>query len=120
MKNKNIIGFFLLLDAFVLSGFIIQYYWSTSELFELTVVPMYLMLIALGYILTQVLKRYLFKGRNWWDWLYYVGLTSMMLPIFFATIDNYTLFNVIADYGSFFFAIPLVLDVKLLITKSEE
>jgi len=119
MKNKKLIGFLLLLDAFVLAGFIIYYYWTASQLQELTAVPMYLMLIALGYILTQRLKRYLFKGQNWWDWLYYIGLTSMMLPLFFATPDNLSLFNLIADYGSFFFALPLLLDAKLLLTKSE-
>ena len=120
MKDKKIIRLLLLLGGFVLAGFIIKYYWSTAELSELTKVPMWLMLIALGYILLQMLRRYLFKGHNWWDWLYYIGLTSMMLPIFFATATNLTVFNFIADYGSFFFAIPLLLEVKLLMTKSEE
>ncbi|MFT5861017.1 MAG: hypothetical protein ACI865_003135 [Flavobacteriaceae bacterium] len=120
MKNKKIIRLLVLLGGFVLAGFIIKYYWSATQLSELTVVPLCLMFIALGYILLQMLRRYLFKGQNWWDWLYYIGLSSMMLPIFFATPTNLNMFNLIADYGSFFFAIPLLLEVKLLMTKSEE
>ena len=82
-------------------------------------VPFYLMFIAIAYIIVQILKRYLTKSQNWWDWMYYIGLTSMMLPIFFVTTENLEIFNAITDYGSFFFVIPVGFDLKAMLNKSQ-
>ncbi len=119
MKNKKLIRVLLLITSLILAGFIIQYYWSTSALDDLKFVPLYLMLITLGYIVTQIIRRFLFKNQNWWDWLYYFSLSAMMLPIFFASTENLNIFNIITDYGTFFFIIPVAFDLKMMMTKSE-
>ena len=119
MKNKKLILVILLIDSLVFAGFIINYYWSTNEMGAIQTVPFYLMFIAIAYIIVQILKRYLTKSQNWWDWMYYIGLTSMMLPIFFVTTENLEIFNTITDYGSFFFVIPVGFDLKAMLNKSQ-
>lgn len=119
MKNKKLILVILLIDSLVFAGFIINYYWSTNEMGAIQTVPFYLMFIAIAYIIVQILKRYLTKSQNWWDWMYYIGLTSMMLPIFFVRTENLEIFNAITDYGSFFFVIPVGFDLKAMLNKSQ-
>ncbi|MFT5780646.1 MAG: hypothetical protein ACI837_003609 [Crocinitomicaceae bacterium] len=120
MNQKKILRIVLMIASIALGTWIILYYWKTNDANGIKFVPMYLMIVALGYILLQVMKRYLFKGQNWWDWLYYIGLTSMLLPIFFGSEENSSIFGVLTDYGTFFFIIPALIDIRLLIAKEEE
>lgn len=119
MKNRQILRFLVLAGMLVLGGVIISYYWSVNTLGEIKYVPLYLMIICVGYILLQIGRRVLFRTQDWWDWLYYFGLLAIVIPIFFASEKNESLYHAITDYGTFFLIIPVLLDgIQLLKRKS--
>lgn len=113
-RNKVV----LLVLSTVVSCFIIGYYWSNSTLSSISLVPISIMVLALVYILIQIAKRFFVKEQNWWDWLYYIGLLSMMTPTFFANSSNESVFHLITDYGTLFLIIPILFDGKSLFNGS--
>lgn len=119
MKENKVVQLIFAIAALIIGGNIIFYYWSHSTLSSMQMVPMYLMILAFVYILLQIGKRYVFKRQKWWDWLYYIGLTGMMLPVFFASGSNVNTFNTIADYGTLFLVIPVLLDVTHIFSKNK-
>jgi len=119
MKENRLLKVLLLVISLVLGGLIIAYYWQVELHTDMLKVPMYVMIFALGYILTQIARRYLFIGKKWWDWFYYIALTSMIIPIFFSTPERQVMFNYLTDYGTFFFVIPSILDARELLSKND-
>ena len=119
MKENRLVQLLLLVVTLILGGLIIAYYWRVESYLEMYKVPMYVMLFALGYILTQIARRYLVAGKNWWDWFYYIALTAMILPIFFSTPERAVMFNYLTDFGSFFFVIPVLLDGREFMQKTK-
>ena len=119
MKENRLLKVLLLVISLVLGGLIIAYYWQVELHADMFKVPMYVMVLALGYILTQILRRYLFAGKKWWDWFYYIALTAMIVPIFFSTPERQVMFNYLTDYGTFFFVIPIILDGRELLSKND-
>lgn len=120
MKNNKLIQISLMVLTIVLGGLIIGYYWSIETSTAMAIVPMIVMIFALAYILVQIARRYLSTEKNWWEWFYYVGLTAMILPIFFCSPDNQSIFNLITDLGTLFFVIPVLFDGKKMIAKTSE
>lgn len=119
MKENRLLKVLLLVVSLILGGLIIAYYWQVEEYEEMLKVPMYVMILALGYILTQIARRFLFSEKKWWDWFYYIALTAMIIPIFFSTPERQVMFNYLTDYGTFFFVIPIILDGRELLLKNE-
>jgi len=119
MKDSKPIQLSLIAVALILGILIIVYYWSVESHIEMFKVPMYVMFFALGYILSQIAKRFITSGKNWWDWFYYIGLTAMILPIFFSTPERASMFNYLTDFGTFFFVIPTFLDLRQFIQKAK-
>ena len=103
---------FCLLSIAVLINF---YYWSGQSLSLIKDVPLYIMILAFGYILLQILKRYITRNQNWWDWLYYIGLLSMMLPTLIADEGNSDVLNRVCDFGAVFLLLPAVKDLYNLL-----
>lgn len=118
MKESRVVQMLLMALTVVLGGLIIAYYWSVDDWAAMKKVPMYVMIFALGYILIQIARRYITSSKKWWDWFYYIGLTSMILPIFFSTPERQVIFNYLTDFGSFFFVIPTLLDGREFMQKS--
>lgn len=112
MEGKKIPQLLFIISLAVLAGLIGFYYWTNSSFESLKYVPMCVMILTLAYILVQILKRFIYKEQNWWDWLYYIGLISMMLGIFFATADTTSTFNIITDLGVCFLFAPMIFDLK--------
>jgi len=119
MKENRLLKVVLLVVSLVLGGLIIAYYWQVENHAEMKQVPMYVMIYALVYILTQIARRYMFSGKKWWDWFYYIALTAMILPIFFSTPEREAMFNYITDFGTFFFVIPVILDGRQLMQNND-
>lgn len=113
-SKKIITKITLLIMATIVSLIIVGYYWSNSSLSSITLVPITIMILALIYILIQIVKRFIVKEHNWWDWLYYLGLIAMMLPTVIANSANESYFHFITDYGTLFLIIPILLDTKTL------
>lgn len=108
----------IVLGSAILGFLIILYYWQNTTLISLQEPPIYLMVFAMSYILLQILKRYAFSGQNWWDWLYYIGLFSMLLALFFAQESSLVFFSWFTQIGTFFFLVPLFFDFKSIVSKS--
>ena len=117
MKNSKILKVLILVVMFLLGNGISMYYWSNESYDSIKVVPTFIMILALIYILMQILKRFFYKEKNWWDWLYYVGLLSMVLPTYLVSESNLSTFQFITDFGSLFFVLPLLFDFKKLVQK---
>jgi len=110
MKNSKSIRSIISLVGLILSSMIIMYYWSIIDLIQLIKVPMQVMILVLIYIGLQLLKRNLVKQQNWWDWLYYIGLFAIALPIFFASPSNFELVLKFSQFGVLFLAIPIFIE----------
>ena len=115
MKENRLLKVILLVISLVLGGLIIAYYWRVDTDIEMQFVPMYVMIFALGYILTQIARRYLVSGKRFWDWFYYIALTVMIIPIFLSSPERTSFFNYLTDFGTFFFVIPVFFDGRELL-----
>lgn len=110
MKNTRGMTALILVGGLVISALVILYYWSVKEYLELKKVPVYVMILLIGYIVLQLLKRMLTKQQNWYDWLYYIGLASVAVPVFLATPSNFDTYLLISQLGTLFLAIPLLIE----------
>ncbi len=117
MKNSKLLKILILVIMFLLGNAVSMYYWSNDSLNSMLKVPLFIMIFVLIYILLQILKRYLYKEKKWWDWLYYIGLIVIVIPTYFATENNLTTFQTITDFGSLFLVIPLLFDFKNVFQK---
>ena len=81
-------------------------------------VPMKIMIFAFCYILLQIIKRFIFRKQNWWDWLYYIGLLAIVIPSYLATDSNYSAMLLFAQVGTCFLIIPLIFDIIGLVRTS--
>lgn len=119
MKNSRLIRVIVLIVMLIIGGIIINYYWKNDSLESMVSVPMSILIFTFAYILCQIGKRFLFKKRNWWDWLYYIGLVVIVLPRSLATPDNLSLFQTITDMGILFLLVPILFDGKQLLDENK-
>lgn len=112
MKENKKIYPILLVANLILGGWVVAYYWINDSWEARVALPMPLLIPVFGYILIQILKRYLFARKNWWDWLYYLGLFAVVLPTYFMDTPNQEYFHWITDFGSFFLIVPILMDGK--------
>ena len=117
MKNEKLLKTLFSIVLLVIGGLIISYYWSANTVDALKKVPLAIMILCMVYVVLQILKRYLFKSENWWDWLYYIGLLSVMIPAYMTTTQNLSTFSIISSYGTIFLIIPALLDGWAVIQK---
>lgn len=119
-NNKGLVRGIVLFLMYAYAGAICFYIWSNDSLNSMKYIPMYIMLIAVLYILFQMMQRYVFKRQNWWDWLYYIGLLSIVAPRFLVTQENIESINLFADLAVLFLIIPLLFDTKQLLTEKNK
>jgi hypothetical protein len=89
---------------------ICEYFWASETLSELQRIPLLILIYAVLYIGLQLLTRKLSEVKNWWDWVYYVGLLAIMIPTFLATEKNQNIFNIVSDYGTICLILPVLVD----------
>lgn len=114
MRSSKLFHGILLVILLAIGGVVVRYYWLVDSLDAIRILPRYLILLFLAYVLLQVLKRWLYKERNWWDWIYYIGLASAMLPTFMASTESIDMFQFMSKYGTLFLIIPVALDLYTL------
>jgi cell division protein FtsW (lipid II flippase) len=85
-------------------------YWQTEQFSAIKQVAVPVMILVIVYIAFHFFKRLIFKDINWWDWLYYLALISIALPVLFANSINENFYHWILDIGSSFFIIPVLID----------
>lgn len=107
------------MSLLAIASVIVAYYWQIDDLDGIRVLPRYLMVLFLGYVLIQMLKRWLYRDRHWWDWLYYLGLAAAMLPTFMASQESARMFHLVTDYGTLFLIFPVLSDFYTLLKRKE-
>ena len=119
MNQKRALTALILLASIVISALIIMYYWGADSLYGIAYVPMHIMILVIIYILLQLAKRYVTSTQNWYDWLYYIGLISIALPVFFASTENINMYLKLVQIGTLFLAVPILLEGYKIINASK-
>lgn len=120
MKANQLTRILIIISSILLGAGIIAYYWTVSELDQIKFLPLGVVFMSFGYVLLQILKRYLFATNNWWDWLYYLGLLGVVLPLFLGTEENQVIFHLLTDYGTIFLIVPKIFDARELIKQKNK
>lgn len=116
MKNKLNKGVnYLLLVILIASAlYVFVYYILANEILELRTLPTSFLIAVIVYILTQLIKRFLQKNMPWYNWLYYLGLIAIIIPLpLFSTQGNWV-FSV-TRWGSLFLLIPPLIEFLVLL-----
>lgn len=117
MKPKDLFLAIAITGRFFLSFMICAYFWKSNDLIQLQQIPISVLAMAAIYIGLQLLTRKLSQVQNWWDWVYYFGLLSIMLPNLLATNSNQHIYHFMSDYGTICLIIPTMIDGWNLIVK---
>lgn len=115
-KLKRIIHFTLLIGLILLALYIFGYYLFANNINQLKTLPISFLVVIILYIVVQLIKRFLQKEVPWYNWLYYIGLVAVIIPLPLFSIHDDWIF-LITRYGSLFLLIPPVIDLIKLIKK---
>ena len=110
MKTKKLFKFLITIALLAVGGSIVSYFWSVNTADSVARLPFYVTVLCMVYVGLQILKRLLFKSQNWWDWLYYFGLISVMLPAYMIAEETLGMYSLMTDYGTLFLIIPALMD----------
>ena len=87
---KKILSYIFASVLLVASLYINFYYWRVSEIDELRELPPMLLSALIIYLLIQLVKKSLNKNKvTWYDWIYYLGIVGIIIPLvsFFSSGD---------------------------------
>lgn len=104
----------MLVAMSIFAGMVVAYYWDNDSLESIKYLPMRVLIFVFGYILIQISKRFVFRKQNWWDWLYYIGLIAVILPVYFVSDTSLATFQLVAKIGTIFLIIPVGFDLVQL------
>lgn len=99
----------------VVGVLVFLYYFRAISLEQIRYLPNYLLVYILIYILLQIVKRHLLKLRHKLDWIYYIGLLAIVLPMFFELLFSEPLYVKVVSFSSLFFLIQPLIDLAKLI-----
>src|SRR5690554_8090404 len=116
--NKlNRVTLYLLLIVLIVSGlYVFSYYMLANEITELRTLPTSFLIAVIVYILAQLIKRYIQKKLPWYNWMYYLGLIAVIVPLPLFSVQGNWVFSV-TRYGSLFLLIPPLVELIVLIKK---
>lgn len=108
-RKVSLLGLNLALIA--LTVYLTLYFEQSSELNQFRFLPRIILIVLLIYILAQVIKRSVLRRREKYDWLYYIGLISILLPVFFPNILTFEAFKNCIRIGMLSFLVGPILDI---------
>ena len=117
MNASRLILALTIIAKLVLAVLIAWYFWNATTLIEIKQLPVYILIYAVVYIGLQMVTRKLSKVTNWWDWVYYIGLLSIMIPVLLASTENEVMFHAITDYGIICLILPVLVDGYFFVNK---
>ena len=89
-----------------------------DQIIELRTLPTSFLMAVIVYILTQLIKRYLQKKMPWYNWLYYLGLVAVVIPLPLFSVQGDWVFSV-TRWGSLFLLIPPLVEI-IVLSKSKQ
>ena len=113
--NVRLILSLAVVAKLVLAVLICTYFWEATTLAEIQQLPIYLLILCVAYIGLQMFTRRMSGVQNWWDWVYYIGLLSIMLPVTLANPAQEKIFHLITDFGTLLLVIPVLVDGWFLV-----
>lgn len=116
---KRLIERLVIIIMLACAGFIIYYYWNTQELENLRSLSMLLISAIMLYIICQLVKRFIFNKMGWYDWVYYIGLISILMPLLLKQETGEWL-HAITDYGSLFLLVPPIFGGRAILEKQNK
>ncbi|RYM32385.1 hypothetical protein ERX46_13970 [Brumimicrobium glaciale] len=116
MKNKLNKGLhYLLLVVLMASAlYVFVYYMLADEILDLRTLPTGFLIAVIVYILAQLIKRFLQKKMPWYNWLYYLGLIAVIVPLPLFSVQGNWVFSV-TRWGSLFLLIPPLIEFLILV-----
>ncbi|HZH85974.1 MAG TPA: hypothetical protein VFD77_01570 [Brumimicrobium sp.] len=111
--NRGVL--YLLLVILMASAlYVFSYYMLANEITALRSLPTSFLIAVIAYILAQLVKRFVQKKMPWYNWLYYLGLIAIIIPLPLFSVQGNWVFSV-TRYGSLFLLIPPLIEFLILI-----
>lgn len=104
--------YLLLVILILTSGYIFVYYLFANTVIELRSLPPFLIVAIILYLLCQIFKRLLRKKKLWYQWIYIIGIISILLPLPLFSVQNTWIFTV-TQVGSIFLLFPPIIELIL-------
>lgn len=120
MNTPKFVFALLILAKLFLAATITLYFWNVNTLVEITKLPLYVLILTVVYIGLQMVTRRFSKKQNWWDWIYYIGLAAIMLPVVMAKPENEKIFHLLTDFGILFLLLPVLIDGYYFVKNQKE
>jgi hypothetical protein len=107
-----------LAGKFIIACTVCIYFWNAKTMSQVTNLPLWLLILTVVYISLQMFSRKYSDANHWWDWVYYIGLLSIMIPVSIMNEGNQQLCHLATDFGTLFLIAPPVVDAIVLMKKS--
>jgi len=111
-KHQKLVRMIALLGMLFTAGIAILYFWFHSDFESVHKLPSYVLFVVLLYLGFNFLRKQLNPKSAWWDWIYYVGIVSILFPITLGKPEQLELINLVTDFGTLFLLIPIFMDAK--------
>lgn len=116
---KRILQFVLIIVLLATSAYIVVYYFNVRDISQLRDLPSVLLSAIVIYIVIQLVKRFIKKKVEWFDWLYYIGLVAILLPLMMFSASETWIFD-LTKYGSLFLLFPPIIELLKLIASKKD
>ena len=103
---------------FIIGCIVCIYFWNASTIDEVSILPIWLLILTLVYIALQMFSRKYSDATHWWDWVYYIGLLSIMVPVSIINEGNENLCHLTTDFGTLFLIAPPIVDAFVYLKKT--
>ena len=113
--NRSVL-YLLLVILIATALYVFVYYLMANEITDLRSLPTSFLIAVIVYILAQLIKRFIQKKMPWYNWLYYLGLIAVIIPLPLFSVQSNWVFSV-TRYGSLFLLIPPVIEFFVLTKK---
>lgn len=115
MDNKKLHLLALLLNLGI-ALYLIVFFWFIHQ--DISVqAPSYIMILALAYIIIEMLKKNLLKVDSHWNRLYYIGLIAIIAPVAFSDKMSLQTLTFINQVGVLFLLSPILIEGRNLLKK---
>ena len=94
-----------------------SYFWMTNSIDDVSTLPIWLLILTVIYIGLQMFSRKFSDANHWWDWVYYIGLLSIMIPVSIINTENQKLCYLATDFGTLCLIAPPLADAIILLKK---
>lgn len=94
-----------------------SYFWMTNSIDDVSTLPIWLLILTVIYIGLQMFSRKYSETNHWWDWVYYIGLLSIMIPVSIIDTENQKLCHLATDFGTLCLIAPPLADAIIFFKK---